>query len=81
MLKLSGASLGGLALGGPLSGYGKPAGANVTDPSQKNSFFDSLPVFPLGEPLASDEMRITILGSSCIPRFVAGMQQRFCGGR
>ena len=69
MLKLSGASLGVLAIGKPLSSLGNgPLNAGSTDPAQKNSFFDSLPVFPLGEPLDPNEMRITILGSSCIPR-------------
>ncbi len=34
----------------------------------KNSSFESLPQFPLGEALAPDEMRITFLGTSCIPR-------------
>ena len=36
--------------------------------TDRNSFFESLPQFPLGETLAPDEMRITFLGTSCIPR-------------
>jgi len=36
--------------------------------TDKNTFYDSLPQFPLGEVLAPDEMRITFLGTSCIPR-------------
>jgi ribonuclease Z len=68
MLKLSGASLGGLALGGPLAGFGSPPAGKTTDPTQKNSLFDALPVFTPGTKLEKDEMRITFLGSSCIPR-------------
>jgi ribonuclease Z len=70
MLKLSGATLGGLAVAGPLSSLGSssPKTTKSSDPANSNSFFDSLPVFPLGEPLDPNEMRITILGSSCIPR-------------
>ena len=69
MLKLSGGAVGGLALGGALSSFGsRPSGVSLTDPAEKNSLFDALPVFPLGEELASDEMRITFLGTSCIPR-------------
>ena len=68
MLKLSGASLGGLALGSPLSSFGSSLNSKETDPSEKNSLFDSLPVFPLGEKLDPNEMRITFLGTSCIPR-------------
>ena len=69
MLKLSGATLGGLALGNPLSSLGSsPSNVEGTDPSQKNSLFDALPVFPLGEKLDENEMRITFLGTSCIPR-------------
>jgi len=68
MLKLSGASLGGLALGGPLSGFGNPPNIQTSDPSQRNSLYDALPVFKLGTPLQKHEIRITFLGTSCIPR-------------
>ena len=70
MLKLSGTSLGGsLLLASPLSSIGSsPPKPVETDPSQKNSLFDALPVFPPGEALATDQMRITFLGTSCIPR-------------
>ncbi len=68
MLKLSGSTLGGLALGGSLSSFGSPPKKEGTDPSEKNSLFDALPVFPLGEKLDPNEMRITFLGTSCIPR-------------
>ncbi|MCX6235558.1 MAG: MBL fold metallo-hydrolase [Bacteroidetes bacterium] len=69
MLKLSGGVVGGLALGSTLSSFGsRPSGVPLTDPAEKNSLFDALPVFPLGEELATDEMRITFLGTSCIPR-------------
>ncbi|MCX6303822.1 MAG: MBL fold metallo-hydrolase [Bacteroidetes bacterium] len=68
MLKLSGASLGGLALGGPISGFGSTQDPKTTDPSQRNSLYDALPVFTPGTKLNEDEMRITFLGTSCIPR-------------
>ncbi|MFZ4570557.1 MAG: MBL fold metallo-hydrolase [Bacteroidales bacterium] len=69
MLKLSGTTLGGIALGSPLLSFGNsPSNEGSSDPSQTNSYFNSLPAFTPPEPLAPDEMRITILGSSCIPR-------------
>jgi ribonuclease Z len=68
MLKLSGVSVGGLVLGNPLNSLGFPSNASDSDPSQKNSLFDALPVFKPGTPLGEHEMRITFLGSSCIPR-------------
>lgn len=68
-LKLTGVTLGGIALSGShnslesnLSIQGEP------DPSQRNSLFEALPVFPSGEILDPNEMRITFLGTSCIPR-------------
>ncbi len=68
VLKLSGAALGSCVLGGAVSGCSNSAASAATDPTQTNSLFDGLPVFPLGEALASDQMRITFLGTSCIPR-------------
>ena len=68
MLKLSGASVGGLVLGGSLSSFGSAKEAKATEPAQRNSLFDALPAVKPGAPLAPDEMRITILGSSGIPR-------------
>ena len=68
MLKLSGASVGGVVLGGSLSSFGSTNEAKSTDPAQRNSLFEALPFVKPGAPLAPDEMRITILGSSCIPR-------------
>ncbi|MCX6269020.1 MAG: MBL fold metallo-hydrolase [Bacteroidetes bacterium] len=68
MLKLSGASVGGLILGNPITGMGSPSLQGNTDPSQRNSLYDALPVFTPGTPLGAHEMRITFLGTSCIPR-------------
>jgi ribonuclease Z len=68
MLKISGASVGGLLLGNPLNSLGAPVISGGSDPTQKNSLFDSLPVFTPGTPLGEHEMRITFLGTSCIPR-------------
>jgi len=68
MLKISGASVGGLLLGNPMNSIGSPLNSAGSDPSQKNSLFDALPVFTPGTPLGENEMRITFLGTSCIPR-------------
>ena len=80
MLKLSGLAVGGFALGAiggcsdsspindPTDPSSNPSSNALTDPSQTNSLFSNLPVFPLGEPLAPDEMRITFLGTSVVPR-------------
>ncbi len=69
MLKLSGASLGSLVLSPGMKALGNnPPGTKSSDPSQTNSYFNALPTFTPPEALAADEMRITILGSSCIPR-------------
>lgn len=69
MIKISGGVVGGLVLGNPVSGLGRSSpAASSADPCEKNSFYDALPVFPLGEPLAPDEMRVTFLGTSCVPR-------------
>jgi len=68
MLKFSGASVGGLLLGNSLNSAGSSFSASEYDPAQSNSLFDSLPEFTPGEKLDPDEMRITFLGTSCIPR-------------
>ncbi len=69
MIKLSGGLVGGMVLVNPLSGFGRNSPSDTPAEScEKNSFYDALPIFPLGEPLAPDEMRITFLGTSCIPR-------------
>jgi len=61
--------LGGLALAMSMSGCDAGTGSAAEDPSQANTLFDSLPVYyPGTETLGSDEMRITFLGTSCIPR-------------
>jgi ribonuclease Z len=75
-LKLSGVALGGIALGTgvPSAEAGAPqAGAGGNLPggglSDKNSYFTSLkPYLPGTEDLAPDEMRITFLGTSPVPR-------------
>lgn len=54
VLKASGLALGGVAVGGALTGC-PPQG-------------EDLEIFPLQEPLAADEMRITFLGTSVVPR-------------
>jgi hypothetical protein len=69
MLKLSGGTVGGMIPGSPFAGFGSSSPTPAqTDSCEKNTYFGALPVFPLGEPLDPDEMRITFLGTSCIPR-------------
>lgn len=68
ILKLSGASLGSAILASPLNSFSNPLNVKESDPTQKNSLFDALPLFPLGEKLDANEMRITFLGTSCVAR-------------
>jgi ribonuclease Z len=68
LLKLSGVAAGVAALGGALSGCSSDSSAGA-DPTQQNSLLAGLePYTPGTESLAADEMRITFLGTSCIPR-------------
>ncbi|MGA3316635.1 MAG: MBL fold metallo-hydrolase [Candidatus Korobacteraceae bacterium] len=76
-LKASGLAVGGLALGGALNrGFAPTAAACINGKCQEsaeggnqNSFFDALETCcPLSESVAPDEMRITFLGTSCVPR-------------
>ncbi len=71
-LKVSGLALGGIAAGVGVAGAAiaqAPNGPRGVGLTQKNSYFDSLkPYLPGTENLASDEMRISFLGSSCVPR-------------
>jgi ribonuclease Z len=67
VLKLSGLTLGGLAMGG--TAVAGQAMTQPLDPTKRNDLIDSLPpFFPGKEPLSPIEMRITFLGTSCIPR-------------
>jgi len=75
-LKASGLAVGGLALDSALNrGFAQTAGClNGKCPGDngegnENTFFTSLEKYcPLSEVVAPDEMRITFLGTSCIPR-------------
>ena len=69
VLKNSAAALGGLALGGVVSGCSSDSSASEkTDPTQKNSLLADLPpYYPGTEELAADEMRISFMGTTCIP--------------
>jgi ribonuclease Z len=70
-LKLNALAAGGLALSACSSSpvaspeAGQSAGG---DPDQRNSLFYSLPTCKPGERLGKNEMRITFLGTSCLPR-------------
>jgi ribonuclease Z len=57
VLKLAGAAIGGVALAGTAAGCENGSTDN-----------EDLPIFPLGEALAADQMRITFLGTSFLPR-------------
>ncbi|MEW5736171.1 MAG: MBL fold metallo-hydrolase [Thermodesulfobacteriota bacterium] len=76
MFKVSGAALGGAALAGAMTGCsgssfipeakGQEPGP---DPTKMNSLIAGLPpYYPGTEALGPNEMRITFLGTSCIPR-------------
>ena len=70
MLKTSAGAISGIVLGGnSVRAFGNtPPSPDSSDPSQRNSFYDALPIFPLGETLDPEEIRITFFGTSCIPR-------------
>lgn len=70
-LKVTGAGIGLVALGSVLPGCGStaPMTTDNTDPTNTNSLLDDLePYYPGKETLGKDEMRVTFLGTSCIPR-------------
>ena len=69
-LKLSGLTLGGLAVGGAAAGKaGAALGDNPIDPMKRNDLINSLlPCYPSREKLGENEMRITFLGTSFLPR-------------
>ncbi len=69
LLKLSGMAAGSLALGSTISGCGSDSPAQAAaDPTQMNSLLAGLPQYiPGSETLGPDEMRITFMGTTCIP--------------
>jgi ribonuclease Z len=68
-LKASGLAVGGLALADKLALADEPSNPLDTCPSNCNTLFDSLkPCYPQQETLATDEMRITFLGTWYCPR-------------
>jgi ribonuclease Z len=79
-LKVSGLAVGGLALGGGLAeSLASTKGSCPTvGNASKNSYFNSLePCHPWEETLAAGEMRITFLGTSCIPRIAQACNSVF----
>ena len=74
-LKLQAAAMGGIAL--TSNGVYRAVAADTcpsdmpcfdqTAPDQNNSLFSSLPTACIDQPLAEGEMRITFLGTSCLP--------------
>ncbi len=70
-LKLSALAASGLALSGCSSSRSAPSEEGYVspeDPDQRNTLFQSLPTCQPGEKLGENEMRITFLGTSCLPR-------------
>ncbi len=68
ILKTS-AAVGGLAMVGSVGGCLTDSSSSSPDPTKTNSLISSLPTYSPGtETLGSNEMRITFLGSSPIPR-------------
>lgn len=70
-LKITGLALGGVALGSALPGCDSraPETTDNTNPTNTNSLIDGLPpYYPGKKTLGKDEMRITFLGTSVIPR-------------
>ena len=70
-IQITGLAVGGIAIGSILPGCGSeaPETTDNTDPANTNSLMNDLdPYYPGDEELASDEMRITFLGTSPVPR-------------
>ncbi|MFH1136242.1 MAG: MBL fold metallo-hydrolase [Pseudomonadota bacterium] len=74
VLKLSGSMLGGLTVGSILSGCARDSSADsssincTSESSQSNNLLAGLsPYYPGTEPLGADEMRISFMGTTCIP--------------
>jgi ribonuclease Z len=72
VLKIPAVALGGLVLGSAMSGCSSSSSASAAtgpDPTKTNSLISGLaPYYPRTETLGANEMRITFLGTSCIPR-------------
>jgi ribonuclease Z len=72
VLKIPAVALGAMACGSSLTSCGVGSSSAIaapgSDPANTNSLFNSLPVMSLYEPLDPNEMRVTFLGTSCIPR-------------
>ncbi len=71
VLKIPAVALGAMACGSSLSSCGSSTSSAIAgggDPANRNTLFASLPVFPLMEPLDPNEIRVTFLGTSCVPR-------------
>jgi ribonuclease Z len=68
LLKNSAGTMGGLALGSALSGCSSSSAQPPGDPTQMNSLLAGLPpYFPGSETLGASEMRISFMGTTCIP--------------
>ncbi|MCE1247551.1 MAG: MBL fold metallo-hydrolase [Firmicutes bacterium] len=66
LLKISGVALGGIMLGGAIAGCGDSGDSGGSSPSPTPTTDPD--VFIPGEALAADEMRISFMGTSVVPR-------------
>ncbi|MDQ5988191.1 MAG: Ribonuclease BN [Syntrophus sp. SKADARSKE-3] len=80
-IKISALALGGLALGGSLTGCSSnssPPPPTSYDPTKTNSLISGLePYYPGTEALGANEMRITLVGTSPIPRLAQECESIF----
>jgi ribonuclease Z len=76
-LKVAGLGAGGLVLGASTAPKGC-AGDNILDPTQRNTYFAKLEEYVPGtEDLGENEMRITFLGTTCLPRLAQACNSVF----
>ena len=75
--KLTGLAAGALALGTGVSDEGCTGPLSKLLPSQLNTYFESLRPFHPGEELDPNEMRITFLGTTCMPRLTQACNSVF----
>ncbi|HPO17092.1 MAG TPA: MBL fold metallo-hydrolase [Candidatus Hydrogenedentes bacterium] len=76
LLKASGVTAGGLVLGASTAPEG--CDPEISDPKTRNTYFAKLkPYYPGTETLGEQEMRITFLGTTCLPRLTQACNSVF----
>lgn len=77
VLKASGLTAGGLVLGASTAPKGCSP-EDITDPATRNTYFAKLPPFdPTTAVLGENQMRITFLGTTCLPRLTQACNSVF----